>query len=135
MDAALQAEIRRALETEDGWLLDLARRAMAESALVTETSDDQLVQLVHALRLILLEALEGRDDTRRLVIETAVPAYVEAGETTANLAGATVRFAVLLAGDLGERVAAEHRLGAVGWVASFYGTYACETFEAVEAAR
>lgn len=135
MDDRLATELRRVIETDDGGILAAAREVTEGDLLRAETPEEQLVQLVHAVRAMLLEALEGGDETRRLVIETAIPAYVEAGDTAATIGGAITRFAVLVAEHIGSRVEPDLRTAAVAWLASFYARYVCETLEAVEAAR
>lgn len=128
--AELKEELRAAIEASHDDLLALARSVLA-TGLSTETPEQQLEQLVRALVAMLLEGLEGRTETRDFVIETALPAYVEAGESASSIAGASVRFAVQLADLLASRVSAENRAAAIEWTADYYATYTCLTIEAV----
>jgi hypothetical protein len=123
-------DLRAAIQASHDDLLALAQRVLS-SDLATKTPDEQVGQLVRATEAMLAEALDGRTDTRDFVLETAVPAYVEAGETASTVAGASVRFAVQLADLLAGRVSPEHRAATVEWVAEFYAAYTSATIEAI----
>ena len=79
-------------------LLAVVDRAVAlRPAGAPEYDRDTIEQLIHGFEQLMLEALDDTgNDTRRLFLETAVPAVVAAGETPATIARGIATFASLL---------------------------------------
>jgi hypothetical protein len=133
--AGFEAELADAVVGSREEMLALARGLLAASDRVSTTSDEQLEQLVRAGEAMLLEALEGRDETRRFVIETAVPAYVAAGESAATIASSSVTSAVLVSSLLAGKVSEANREAALSWLAAYYGSHLADVLAAVTEAQ
>ena len=105
----------------------------AESA---ETLDDQATaQFLRAFVALLHEGIDGGREQRDLVMSTAVPALVAAGQTETQLVQSHVTFFMALQGRMLAAVAPEHRHAAALWLADYAGTYTCEVLETAQAAR
>lgn len=133
--STFEEELNTAIDRCRDGIRTIARKIVDEGGLQTQTSDEELDQLVRATEQILREGLAGGDETRRFVLETAVPAYAAAGEQSWTIAGTSVRFAVLLTALLADQVSEENREAAREWLARFYGDYTRETIETMERAR
>ena len=131
---ALRAAIA---ESRDGWMR-AGERAVAASPELAAASlgDDDLNQLLNGFEALMLEALEERgDETRRLFLETAVPALVAGGQTPASLVHGAAAFSVLLATEIVPLVSEEHRGETAGWLAGFLGAYCRDLVEAATVAE
>lgn len=116
-------------------------RALGESAAPPDAPppepqlDDAADQLLRAFVALLREALEGGREQRELVIPTAVPALVAAGQTTLEIVEGHVTFFMLLSAQLLDVVEADVRDEAAVWLARYAGEYVREVAEAALAAE
>jgi hypothetical protein len=114
-------------------------RALAESV-QDEDADPSLdeaagEQFLRAFEALLREGFEGRRDQRDLVMETAVPALVATGQSSAELVEGHVAFFVILSARLLEEVPANLRDQAGPWLARYAGDYVREVTERAQEAE
>lgn len=99
------------LSATPGWSVDAYPEAAIREA-------------VRGFTRVLKEALEGRTgETRRMFMETAIPAFVEAGQSPESLVTAAATYLVLIADALVTAVPEAHRRETLKWMASFAGLY------------
>lgn len=123
-----QSHVRAALR-DPTWtdrLVALARETMASTpGWSPNTYDDATVrEAIRGFVGVLEEGLGGTsDEVRRLFMETAIPAFVAAGELPEVLVGGAATYQVLIALELVSAVPAEARPDTARWMAAFAGSY------------
>ncbi len=87
-------------------------------------------QFLNAFTMLTHDALQERsDETRRFVLETAVPGMLAGGRTLLSLVEGHVAFFTLLNRRLLEATPPEHRPGAVLWLAWYSGGFVRDVVE------
>jgi hypothetical protein len=92
-------------------------------------------QFLHAFVELLREGLQGGSDQRELVMETAVPAIVSAGQTALDLVAGHVAFFTALSPPLLDAVPERLRTDAAAWLARYAADYTREVTERALAAE
>lgn len=92
-------------------------------------------QFHNAFTMLMRDALEERgDETRRFVIETAVPAMISSGRTALSLLEGQVAFFTVLSHRLLETTPPELRDGAALWLARYAAAFVRDVTEAAQRA-
>ena len=87
-------------------------------------------QFLRAFETLMRDALEERgEETRRFVLETAVPGMLASGRTVLSLAEGHVAFFTLLTARLLELTPPELRDGAAVWLAWYAGGFMRDVIE------
>ena len=130
------AALADAFATRRDLLLARARQVLDAAGSSAKWTDEDLGQLLNAFTAMVREALErGESQTRELLLETAIPAAIAQGETSASLVKANVMFATLIATEVVADLPEDQREDALVWLAGFFGEYVCEMLEAAERAK
>lgn len=86
--------------------------------------DATLRESVRGFVAVLKESLDGTsDDMRRLFMETAIPAYVAAGQSPESLVTGAATYQVLVATALVAAMPESARRDTLKWFAGFAGAY------------
>ncbi len=127
-------DLLQLLESDPEMLRGAAARSRALTDPEGRYTDEDIDQIVHAFGSALREGLRDEGTAARdLLIEGAVPAVLEQGETAASLARSAAIFGVLLAGDAAALLPEGSREEAVGWLAAFFGDWASDVVTAAGA--
>lgn len=98
--------------------------------------DEQATQqFLRAFVALLHEGIDGGREQRDLVMSTAVPALVAAGQTETQLVQSHVTFFMALQSRMLTAVPQEHRRAAALWLAEYAGAYTTEVLQTAQAAR
>lgn len=101
---------------------------------IADFSDAEIEQFLNAYEALFHEALAGEDRaTRELIFETALPPILELGQTSLDMIRGNTISAVMLTHRLLPLISPENRDEAARWLAGFYGNYAYELTERVQA--
>jgi len=127
VDAALRDELARAFQQLRPQMIDHAR-ADAEldpASQIDEFSQRDLEQFLNAYEALFMEALDGSsDETRRFVLETALPPVIATGQTALDLIRRNVASAVMFTHRVLPLITPERRDDAARWLAEFHASYA-----------
>jgi len=131
--AALIESVRGAREDMRA-LAELVRDAVPANE---RGEDDEAAneQFLNAFQALLIEALEGGTEQRRLIMDTAIPALVADGTRHPTMLQGHVAYFVALTPRLVEGVPAEQRTEALAWLARYFGAYAREVSDRTLAAE
>jgi hypothetical protein len=126
----VQAALLRALDDAEPGLRDLAESAADPGELDRPGLDDAAAdQFLRAFTALLREGLRGERGQRSMVMETAIPALVEHGQTSLDMLRGHVRFFTLLAPRLVAGVPEDQRADAAVWLARYASDYTAEVVE------
>lgn len=128
-DEAVRAELLRAFEQYRPRMIADAR-ADAEldpASRLGDFSDADLEQFLNAYEALFREALtDGGRETRKFIIDTALPPIIELGQTVPDMSRSNAISDVMLTYRLLPLVAEEHRDEAVRCLAAFLSDYHCD---------
>lgn len=131
---ALRDALLSALDAVAPELPALAER-LADEGAAEPTGDDRATdQFLRAFLALLREGIEGGGEQRDLVMQTAVPALVSAGQTPEQLVHGHVAFFMVLQSRLVPAVPEELRDDAALWLARYAAEYTREVLEVAGAA-
>ena len=121
----LRADLARAFQELRPQMIDNARADadLDPKSRIDDFSEPDLEQFLNAYEALFMEALDGSDETRRFVLETALPPLLATGQTALDLIRGNVVSAVMFAHRLLPLVAPERRDDAARWLAAFHGSY------------
>jgi len=123
----VRAEIARAFRELRPHMIANARRDadLDPASRINEFGEQDLEQFLNADEAMFMEALEGTgDETRRFILDTALPPVLELGQSTLDMVRSNVVSAVMQTYRLIGLVAPELREEAARWLAAFHSQYA-----------
>ena len=118
---------------EIGGLVDRMEQRL-DAADAPETDPKARDQFLRAFLALLREGIEGGSEQRELVMTTAVPALVQAGQTPEDLVRSHVAFFMALSPLMLAHVPPELRDDASLWLADYAAGYTCEVMSIAQEA-
>lgn len=131
---SLESTLHAALDEVTPALPGLLSSLEPASETTSLLEGDAMEQLLRAFVSLMHENIDGGREQRDLVMATAVPGLVAAGQTPGQLVRTSVAFFMALQPAMLDATPAGDRAAVARWLAGYAAEYVCETLEAASSA-